>query len=353
MFSRSIKATTTTTTTSSRFPLSLSPSPSLLLRQQRVRAMSTLNTKFKLNTGAEIPAIGFGTWQDRGMYAQENAVREALKAGYRHIDTARVYGTEAAIGKAIKESGISREQIFITTKLWNNAHHPDDVEAALDASLKDLGTDYVDLYLMHWPSAFARGESLFPKDSNGKNKIGDTDYVDTYKAMEALQKTSKTLAIGISNFSKSEITRLLQETSTVPAVHQLERHPWLQQAEFVEWNQSHGIHVSQYSPFGNQNEIYDKGKNMGKLIEDPALVEIGRKYGKSGAQVALAWAISHTCSALPKSKTPTRIHANLQGDFQLSTEDVQKIDSLDKKLRFNDPSESFGWRFYADLDGKR
>ena len=138
----------------------------------------------------------------------------ALKAGYRHIDTARIYGTEPAVGRAIKNAGVPRNEIFVTTKLWNNKHHPDDVEPALDASLKDLGTDYVDLYLMHWPSPFARGDSAFPKE-NGKVKPGDTDYVDTYKAMEKCFKSGKARAIGVSNFSKAEMERLLKETSVV------------------------------------------------------------------------------------------------------------------------------------------
>ena len=128
--------------------------------------MTSQTTKFKLNTGAHIPAIGLGTWQDAD--AQEPAVTIALKSGYRHIDTARIYGTEAAIGKALKNSGIPRDQIFITTKLWNNSHHPDDVSKALDASLKDLGVDYLDLFLMHWPSPFARSDTMIPTDENGK-----------------------------------------------------------------------------------------------------------------------------------------------------------------------------------------
>ena len=168
-----------------------------------------------------------------------------------------------------------------------------------------------------------------------------------------LKTTSKTRAIGISNFSKAEVERLLEKTDVVPAAHQVELHPYLQQASFMAFHAQHGIHVTQYSPFGNQNEIYSAGKNMGKLIDDPTLVEIGKKYGKSGAQVALAWGIAHGGTVIPKSKTPSRIADNLAGDFLLAVEDVRVIDGIDRKLRFNDPSASFGWDFYADLDGKK
>ncbi|KAL0260802.1 hypothetical protein SLS55_004493 [Diplodia seriata] len=308
-----------------------------------------MTTTFKLNTGAQIPAVGFGTWQDAD--SQEAAVLEALKAGYKHIDTARIYGTEPAVGSGIKKSGIPREQIFLTTKLWNNAHHPDDVEPALDASLKDLGTDYVDLYLIHWPVAFGRGDEVFPKDSNGKTKTEKIDYVDTYKALEKVYKKGKAKAIGISNFSRAELERLLKETEVVPAVHQLESHPWLQQRDFSEFHRQKGIHITHYSPFGNQNEIY--GSNVGKLIDDPVLNEIGKKYNKSGAQVALAWGIAEGHSVIPKSKTPARIAQNLQGDFKLDDEDVKKVQSIDKKLRFNDSSADFGYEFFTDLDDKK
>ncbi|KAF7513298.1 hypothetical protein GJ744_009719 [Endocarpon pusillum] len=308
-------------------------------------------TKFKLNTGAEIPAIGFGTWQDKE--SQEDAVYEALKAGYRHIDTARVYGTEPAVAAGIKKSGVPRQELFITSKLWNNCHHPEDVETACDASLKDLNTDYLDLYLIHWPSPFARGDKMFPKDKDGKPMVGDTDYVDTYKAMEKLVEKGKCRAIGISNFSKGELERLLEETSIPPAAHQIESHPYLAQHSFDAFHKQKNIHITQYSPFGNQNEFYSSGKDIGKLIDDPILAEIGKKYSKSGAQVALAWGIAHGRSVIPKSKTPSRIKSNLEGDFKLDPGDVQKIDEMDKKIRFNDSSEDFGWNFFTDLDGKK
>jgi alcohol dehydrogenase (NADP+) len=307
-------------------------------------------TQLKLNSGHDIPALGFGTWQDKD--AQEDAVFEALQAGFRHIDTARVYGTEPAVARGIKRAGVPRQDIFLVTKLWNNSHHPDDVEAACEASLQDLKVDYVDLYLMHWPSAFKRGDSLRPT-KDGKVLTDDIDFIDTYKAMEALVKKGKAKAIGVSNFSKAEMERLLKETKTPPAAHQLECHPYLAQKEFTDWHQANGIHVTQYSPFGNQNSVYAKGKEMSKLIDDPVLVEIGKKYGKSGAQVALAWGIAKGRSVIPKSKTPSRIRANLEGDFRLDQQDIQKIDGMDQKLRFNDPSDSFGYQYYTDLDGKQ
>ncbi|OAL34591.1 hypothetical protein AYO20_06221 [Fonsecaea nubica] len=314
---------------------------------------ATRCTKFKLNTGAEIPALGFGTWQDEG--AQYEACLKALQVGYRHIDTARVYGTEAAVGRAIRDSGIPRKEIFVTTKLWNTDHHPDDVEVSLDASLKDLGVDYVDLYLLHWPVAFQRGgQSPFPVDDKGKIIHENIDYVDTYKALEKLFVTGKTKAIGISNFSRAELDRLLEKTDVVPAVHQMELHPWLQQTSFHEFNTSKGINVTQYSSLGNQNEIYSLGMTTPtpRLIEDPTLVEVGKKYGKTAAQVALAWGIAHGRSVLVKSKTPLRIEENLQGDFALDAEDVAKLDKIDKKLRFGDPSNVFGCNLFSDLDGK-
>ncbi|OKL58559.1 hypothetical protein UA08_06059 [Talaromyces atroroseus] len=335
--------------------------------------MSFQNQKtFKLNTGAEIPAIGLGTWQDEG--AQEAAVLAALKAGYRHIDTARCYGTEPAVGKAIKQSGVPRNDIFVTSKLWNNRHHPDDVGLALQETLDDLGLEYLDLFLMHWPVAFKRGDDPFPSDKDGRLITDNIDYLDvsspsfyqshpresritdkmkTYKAMEALLKTGKTKAIGISNFSKKEVERILENASTVPAVHQMELHPWLQQKDFTEFHKQKGIHVTQYSPFGNQNEIYGSREKYGQLVNDEKLVKIGKKYGKTSNQVALAWGISHGRSVIPKSKSPERIKQNFDIAFKLDDSDIKEIDQLDKKLRFNDSSKDFGYELFTDLEGKQ
>lgn len=199
----SLRLTTTTLT-----------SPALRTRGQ-IRTMATRQTRFQLNTGAQIPAVGFGTFQDPG--AQEDAVSRALKAGLRLIDTARVYDVEKQVGKGIKASGIPREDIFLGTKLWCNSFHPDDVEKSLDESLADLDTPYVDLLMMHYPCTFARGEERFPRDANGKMIPGETSYVDTWKAMEKLVKTGKTRAIGVSNFSKGELETIMEECTVVGA----------------------------------------------------------------------------------------------------------------------------------------
>ena len=226
---------------------------------RRGSTMATLHTKQKLNTGAEIrtlpsdvshqysrhqlirvtAAIGFGTWQDAA--AQEDAVTEALKAGYRHIDTARIYGTEPAVGAAIKKSGVPRSEIFITTKLWNNSHHPDDVEPALDASLKDLETDYLDLYLMHWPSPFAPGDTLIPK-KNGKIQTGDTDYVDTCELSFLTHNRPPIISRGPEDHSRllSQAFRLLHPPKEKPltSLSPKQGKPWRRPSKAAKQKQS-------------------------------------------------------------------------------------------------------------------
>jgi alcohol dehydrogenase (NADP+) len=179
----------------------------------RTRSLTTRATTHTLNTGAKIPALGFGTLQDAN--AQEDVVSICLKAGFRLIDTAQVYNDEVEVGKGIKKSGVPREEIFVGTKLWCNTFHPDDVENALDASLKDLDTPYVDLLMMHYPCVFARGTERFPREADGKMILGQTTYVDIWRAMEKLLSTGKVKAIGVSNFSKGEIQTLLDQCSVV------------------------------------------------------------------------------------------------------------------------------------------
>ncbi|KAF7596521.1 hypothetical protein BBP40_001393 [Aspergillus hancockii] len=318
---------------------------------------------FALNTGATIPAIGLGTFQDKN--EQEAAVLTALKAGY---------DTEEFIGNAIRKSGIPRNEIFITTKLWCNSFHPNDVELALDDSLRDLQTDYVDLYLLHYPCTFARGAERFPKGKDGLMKMGETTFVDTWNALSLIQKTGKVMAIGVSNFNQAELENLINtgvvHTSILsftlitplrcfqtPAVHQMEVHPFLAQTAFNDWHKSQGIHVMQFSPLGNQNSFYrhiywSNGlADRGRLIDEPLLAELGKKYGKSPAQIALAWGVNRGRTVIPKSTIQWQIEQNLASEFLMEKEDLQRVDGLNLNMRFNMPNEAYRWPLYKGLDG--
>jgi diketogulonate reductase-like aldo/keto reductase len=189
--------------------------PFISFQQLSTRSVATRATSYTLSTGAKIPALGFGTFQDPD--SQEESVSRALQKGMRLIDTARVYNVEEQVGRGIKKSGVPREDIFVGTKLWCNDYHPEDVERALDDSLRDLDTGYVDLMLMHYPCTFKRGPDRFPRNAEGRMIAGKTTYLDTWKAMEKLTKTGKVKAIGVSNFSKGEIETLLYSSSTVSA----------------------------------------------------------------------------------------------------------------------------------------
>ncbi|RSL97724.1 hypothetical protein CDV31_012904 [Fusarium ambrosium] len=309
-----------------------------------------------LNTGQKLPCIGLGTFQDPD--EQEMSVHTALKNGIRHIDTAHNYGTEKQVSQGIKRSGIKREEVFITTKLWCNAHHPEDVEPALDESLRDLGVDYVDLYLMHYPCSFKRGADLLPFGPDGKMVTDPTHFVDTWKAMEKLLPTGKAKAIGVSNFSQTELEQILQHGTVVPAVHQTEMHPYLQQKEFADWHESKGIKIIQFSPCGNLNTFYRDvswAKDIAKttrLIDHPVLLEIAKKHGKSPIQIALAWGVANGRCVIPKSTIEWQIRENIEADcIALDREDLERIATMDLKARFNDPSDDFGYKLYTGLDG--
>ncbi|MEK4299975.1 aldo/keto reductase [Oceanobacillus sp. FSL W8-0428] len=258
-----------------------------------------------LNNGLEMPQLGFGVWKVENQEAIP-AVEHALKSGYRSIDTAKVYGNEEGVGQAIANSGVAREEIFLTTKVWNADHGYDETLKAFDASLKRLGTDYVDLYLIHWPT---------PEYDQ---------YIDTYKALEKIYKDGKAKAIGVCNFEVEHLQRLLDECEVVPAVNQVECHPYLQQKELRAFCKEKGIHVEAYSPLMNGRDV----------LEDEALKQIAEAKGKTIAQVILRWHLQSDLIVIPKSVTPSRIEENLDVfDFELSEEELKTIDGLDRNVR--------------------
>ncbi|KAK9468061.1 NADP-dependent oxidoreductase domain-containing protein [Lipomyces arxii] len=275
---------------------------------------------FTLNSGSALPALGLGTWQS-GPNEVYEAVLTALKTGYRHIDTAYVYGNEAEVGKAIKDSGISREDIFLTTKLWCTFHN--NPEKNLDISLKLLGTDYVDLYLVHWPIAFnpKGNDALFPSLPDGsRDRMSNWDVTKTWELVQKLPGTGKVKAIGVSNCSTVTLEKLLNAPTTtiVPAVNQVELHPYLPQTKLLDYCKAKGIHVTAYSPLGSTNA---------PLQQESAIQTIAKRLGKTPAQVLISWAISRGTSVIPKSVTAERIISNFE-DFVVDDADMAAIDSI-------------------------
>ncbi|OJJ61224.1 hypothetical protein ASPSYDRAFT_77452 [Aspergillus sydowii CBS 593.65] len=287
---------------------------------------------FTLNSGYAIPAVGLGTWQSKPNEVQ-NAVTAALQNGYRHIDAASVYGNEREVGDGIKASGVPREEIFLTSKLWNTHHDPENVEAAVDRSLSDLQTDYLDLYLIHWPVAFRHSTTTIQPidEKTGLIAVIDVPTKDTWAALEALVAKGKVRSIGVSNFTQKKIEELLETAKIPPAVNQIEAHPYLQQRGLLEWSKEKGILVTGYSPLGNN--IY----NIPRTVDDPLVIEIAKTLNKTPAQVLISWAVQRGTAVLPKSVTSERIQSNFQ-DFVLPEDAFQAIQSLERHQRMNFPA---------------
>jgi diketogulonate reductase-like aldo/keto reductase len=253
-----------------------------------------------LNSGASMPQVGLGVWQSSGK--TKSAVLAALQAGYRHIDTAAVYGNEAQVGAAIAESGVPREQVFVTSKLWNNDQGYDKALLAFEASLKRLKLEYLDLYLIHWPVAQLRLES--------------------WRALEQLLESKRVRSIGVSNFLASHLQELKSHARVLPAVNQIELSPFLQRRETVALCRQLGITLAAYSPL-----------TRGLRLGHPVVLEVCQRCGKSPAQVLLRWGIQHGFVVLPKSVTPGRIQENAQlFDFSLDTDAMARLDALEEGL---------------------
>ncbi|GAA4786320.1 aldo/keto reductase [Streptomyces ziwulingensis] len=266
-----------------------------------------------LNNGVEMPQLGFGVWQVPDNEA-ESAVTTALQAGYRSIDTAAIYGNEEGTGRAIAASGVPREELFVTTKLWNSEQGYDSTLRAFDTSLSKLGLDHVDLYLIHWPVP-ARDR-----------------YIDTYKAFEKILADGRARAIGVSNFLPEHLDRLIAETSVIPAVNQIELHPHLQQHASREYHAEQGIATEAWSPLGS-------GKG---ILEVPAIVAIAQKHERTAAQVVLRWHLQLGNIVIPKSVTPSRIEENIAVfDFRLDDEDLAAISALNEDRRLGDDPATF------------
>lgn len=281
---------------------------------------NTIHTKhsFSLNTGAQIPAIGCGTWHVNGNDAIEQ-VKNALRAGYRHIDTAFEYGNEAEVGQAIRDSAVPREEIWLTTKLHHTWHHR--VPEAIDASLKNLGVDYVDLYLMHWPCA------TDPDDPS--KTLENWDFIKTWEEMQKLPATGKVRSIGICNTQLRNLNRLLSHPSckTIPAVNQIEMHPNYPSSGLLKRCHDRGIHVTAYSVLGSEHSPFLAGK-------DEKMNKIAEEKGKTMAQILLKWGIYRGTSVLPRSTNIDHIKSNFDLDgWSLSDEEMAVVDHLRERIK--------------------
>jgi 2,5-diketo-D-gluconate reductase A len=267
-----------------------------------------------LNNGVTIPQLGFGVFQIAPADTRKASL-DALEVGYRHLDTAQMYGNEKEVGEAVRDSSLDRSEVFVTSKLNNGFHDPDDALAAFDGSLKALGFDYLDLFLIHWPLP----------------AVGD--YLDTWRALEKIYNSGRVKAIGVSNFQQSHLQRLIDNAEIVPAVNQIEVHPYLVQDDLRAFGTRHGIVTEAWSPIA-----------QGKVLDDPAIVAIAERLGKSPAQVTLRWHIQRGDVVFPKSVTRSRVEENFAlFDFELTDGDIAAITAVNRDERTGPNPDEFNW----------
>lgn len=294
--------------------------------------------KLKFQNGDTMHAIGLGTWKARGNKLKM-AIKDAIYAGYRHIDTATNYGNEEIIGEALSEifaeGNIFREDMFITSKLWNDAHAEGQVTPAIQDSLNRLQLDYLDLYLIHWPVAFKNGVDV-PKTPEDYISLEEAPLIDTWRQMEEVKKNGMAKHIGVSNFSIKKLQNLIAKANQKPEMNQVEMHPLLQQDKLLDFCQKENILMTAYSPLGSGDRSSKmKAESEPNLMDIPEIKEIAKKHNALPAQVLIAWHTARGCAVIPKSTTKEHIISNFQAaGLELDAEDMKKIKKLDRHYRF-------------------
>jgi aldehyde reductase len=298
--------------------------------------MSSKVVNVVLNNGKEMPIIGLGTWLSKKGDVYQ-AIKDAIDCGYRHFDCALVYGNEIEIGKAFnhsfREKKVKREELFIVTKLWLTYSRPDRVMKGFQISLSNLGLDYIDLYLIHWPHSYEQqDDDFYPMDSNGVVRKEEVDYIDTWKAMEQLVTKGLAKSIGVSNFNSEQIDRLLKSATIKPVVNQIEVHPYLAQNKLIDYCRQRGIEITAYAPLCSPTSTATTAEQKAKheLLRDPVVKKIAEKHKKSVAQVLIRFAVDRNLIVIPKSVSKSRIESNIQiFDFKLTDDEIKQLEGLD------------------------